>query len=149
MRPSEDETATDPLLPRTAVCDRHQDRPAQKLVAAGDGRGDCYLCSDCLDAFNAGGPVPFLRHSPSIRRRADIPVRRRVGRRRALSGKPGAEARFLQTLFAHADISLVLIDDNRLLLPKHPRVRPSCWEPEGSGQVEADVLVFDMAVEIG
>ena len=110
-RPIEDETAADPLLPRTAVCDRHQDRPATSLVAATDGRGDCYLCGECFHAFGTGGPLPFLRHSPSIRHRTEIPVRRRVGRRRALSGKPGAEARFLQALFAHADISLVLIDD--------------------------------------
>jgi PAS domain-containing protein len=110
-RPIEDETDADPLLPRTAVCDRHQDRQAKKLVAAADGRGDCYLCLECFHDHGAGGPLPFLRHSPGIRRRAEIPVRRRVGRRRAISRKPGAEARFLQALFSHADISLVLIDD--------------------------------------
>jgi PAS domain-containing protein len=109
-RPIEND-ATDPLLPRAAVCDRHQDRPAKKLVAAADGRGDCYLCGECFRAFGAGGPLPFLRHSPSIRRRPEVAVRRRVGRRRALSGKPGAEARFLQALFAHADVSLVLVDE--------------------------------------
>ena len=120
-RPSEDETITDSLLPRTAVCDRHQDQPAKNLVMAVDGRGDSYLCAECFHAFAAGGRLPFLRHSPGIRRRSEVVVRRRVGRRRALSGKPGAEARFLQALFVHADISLVLIDEaGRILAAAGP-----------------------------
>jgi PAS domain-containing protein len=104
-----DDRATDPLLPQAAVCDRHQDRPAQRLVPASDGAGDTYLCGECFAAFAAGGPLPFLRHSPRIRRRRATARRRSI--RRTAQEKTGSKAQFLRALFSHADISLVLIDE--------------------------------------
>jgi len=104
------EDAMDPLLPKAAVCDRHQDRPAGKLVAAGDGGGDCYLCEECFNAFVRGGPLPFLRHSPRIRRRGHLAATRRAPRRR-VGAKSGENAEFLRSLFEHADISMVVIDE--------------------------------------
>jgi PAS domain S-box-containing protein len=105
-----EEEAIDPLLPQAAVCDRHQDRPARRLVAAPDGAGDSYLCGECFAAFNAGGSLPFLRHSPRIRTR-QVTVRRRSLRRTARE-KAGSKAQFLRALFAHADVSLALIDES-------------------------------------
>src|ERR1700694_1992396 len=105
------EDAMDPLLPKAAVCDRHQDRPAGKLVAAGDGGGDCYLCEECINAFLGGGPLPFIRHSPRIRRRGHIASTRRTPRRRVRT-QSGSEADYLHALFAHADLSLVVIDES-------------------------------------
>jgi len=112
MAPSADERAgPDPLLPEFAVCDRHFDRGAVHLVEAPDGRGDSYLCRECFRGLSAGRPLPVLRHSPSIRRRRALePNQRRQtrepGRRRPATGR----AKWLESLFAYADVSVVLID---------------------------------------
>jgi PAS domain-containing protein len=113
--------ATDPLLPQAAVCDRHQDQPARRLVASGDGGGDCYLCEDCFRAFRAGGPLPFLRHSPRIRQRGPHEEPGRTPRRRARP-KSVSEAEFLHALFAYADLSLVVIDESgKIIAAAGPR----------------------------
>jgi len=104
-------------LPEAAVCDRHQEIRADRLVEAPDGRGDCYLCEGCHADYVAGrSPLPYLRHSPAIRRRAavEIPRRRQPTRRPARpsrrSGSPLEDPVFLHALFAHADESVSLID---------------------------------------
>ena len=104
-------------LPEAAVCDRHQEVHADRLVEAPDGRGDCYLCERCHADYVAGrSPLPYLRHSPSIRRRAavEIPRRRQPTRRTARPKRPATPAledpTFLHALFAHADESISLID---------------------------------------
>jgi PAS domain-containing protein len=117
---SREEKGPDPLLPQVAVCDRHQDRPAHDLVVAPDGRGDCYLCGECFQAHLAGGQLPFLRHSPTIRRRptAHPPSRRRGAASKPARGAAQAEedAALLRSLFAHADVSLVLFDETGTIL---------------------------------
>ena len=118
MAPPADERAgADPLLPQFAVCDRHFDRAAVHLVEAPDGRGDSYLCRDCFRGFAKGRPLPVLRHSPSIRRRRALePSQRRQsrepGRRRSAAG----QSKRLESLFAFADVSVVLIDDTGKIL---------------------------------
>ncbi len=104
-------------LPEAAVCDRHQDLRASRLLEAPDGRGDCYLCDTCYADHAAGrAPLPYLRHSPSIRRRltVEVPRRRRPTRRTAWPKRTGAplveSLEFLRALFAHADESISLID---------------------------------------
>ena len=103
-------------LPEAAVCDRHQDVRASRLVEAPDGRGDCYLCDNCYADHAAGlAALPFLRHSPSIRRRliVDVPRRRQPTRRTAWAKRtrvPLESPAFLHALFAHADESISLID---------------------------------------
>jgi hypothetical protein len=103
-------------LPEAAVCDRHQDVRASRLVEAPDGRGDCYLCDTCYADHLAGlAALPYLRHSPSIRRRhaVDVPHRRQPIRRTVWpkrTGVPLESPAFLHALFAHADESISLID---------------------------------------
>ena len=103
-------------LPEAAVCDRHQDVRASRLVEAPDGRGDCYLCDNCYaDHADGLAALPFLRHSPSIRRRltVDVPRRRQPTRRTAWPKRtrvPLESPAFLHALFAHADESISLID---------------------------------------
>lgn len=104
-------------LPEAAVCDRHQEVRADRLVEAPDGRGDCYLCDGCHADYAAGRtPLPYLRHSPSIRRRSAVKVprrrqpTRRIARPRRHGGSLLEDPVFLHALFAHADESVSLID---------------------------------------
>ena len=119
MAPPADERAgRDPLLPQAAVCDRHLDRAAVHLVEAPDGRGDSYLCRECFRALAKGRPLPVLRHSPSIRRRRVLEPnqRRRRSRGTGLLGTDADQAKRLESLFAYADVSVVLIDDTGKIL---------------------------------
>jgi hypothetical protein len=105
----------DSSLPEAAVCDEHQERPAGHLVAAPDGRGDSYLCEDCFRDYRQGRPLPLLRHSPAIRRRAATEPRRRKPASRWTRPSRGSgpledDPAVLRALFGFAHESVALID---------------------------------------
>lgn len=88
------------------------------LVEAPDGRGDSYLCRECFRGFAKGRPLPVLRHSPSIRRRRALEPneRRRHSREGAVRRPAAGRVKRLESLFAFADVSVVLIDDTGKIL---------------------------------
>jgi PAS fold len=85
------------------------------LVAAPDLRGDSYLCVECFKSYLDGQPLPYVRHSPSIRSRPyKAPfLRKSPGKRKSVgpSARPkDDDPTLLQALSGFAHESVVLID---------------------------------------
>jgi hypothetical protein len=85
------------------------------LVAAPDLRGDSYLCLECFKSYLDGQPLPYVRHSPSIRRRPyKAPIVRKSPskpkRVRAEVRERNDDPTLLQALSGFTHESVVLID---------------------------------------